>query len=221
MEQESKLSREGVVFTASNIKDVEVMLEIGSIGAGNAIVALSNLLHELIRVEVPKLHMAPLHLVPKIYGKHDTPVAAVFMQLRDSANCDLMVVFELKEAKRIAQLITKLVEGKTDLSMEHSAIKELGSIMLCSFLSAIANFASTEFVPLPPQLLFDDFDAIIDGLLVNQALCSDRAAVFDARFKSTRGSTDGCLIMFPSEELQKMLTKRGKKLLEGDWTPER
>jgi len=219
IEQDSKLSREGIIFTASNIKDVEVLLEIGSIGAGNATVALSNLLHELIRVEVPKLHMAPPHLVPKIYGKHDTSVAAVFMQLRDSANCDLMLVFELKEAKRIARLITNLAE--TDPSMEHSAIKELGSIMLCSFLSAIANFASTEFLPGPPQLLFDDFDAIIDGLLVNQALCSDKAAVFDARFKSTRGSADGCLIMFPSEELQKMLMNRGKKMLEGDWTPER
>ena len=221
VEPDSKLADEGQVFTTANLKDVEVLLEIGSIGAGNATVALSNLLHELIRIEVPRLHMAPPHLIPKIYGKHDMPVVAVFMQLRGTANCDLMLVFEVEEAKRIAALMMNSDEAESNPSMEQSAIVELGSIMLCSFLSAMANFTSKELVPDPPQLIIDDFDAIIDGLLVNQALCSTKAAVFDARFKRIHGSADGCLIMFPSVELQAMLTNEGKKLLESDWTPQK
>jgi chemotaxis protein CheC len=217
LKQQSKLAGEGQVYTTANLSDVEVLLEIGSIGAGNATVALSNLLHELIRVEVPRLHMAPPHLVPKIYKKHDTTVAAVFMQLRGSTDCDLMVVFDIDEAKKIAALMMDSAGGEADASMENSAIVELGSIMLCSFLSAMANFASTELVPGPPQLILDDFDAIIDGLLVKQALCSERAAVFDTSFRRIHGSADGCLIMFPSAGLQTMLTQQGKKLLETDW----
>lgn len=220
-QQELRWANEDVVFTSSKVNDAEMLLEIGSIGAGNATVALSNLLHELIRIEVPKLHMAPPHLIPKIFGKHDTPVAAVFMQLRGSADCDFLLVFELKEARRIARLMTKITERETDTAMKRSAIEELGSIMLCAFLSAIANFAAIELLPSPPQLIFDDFDAMIDGLIVKQALCSDEAAVFNTCFKSARGCADGVLIMFPSVQLRKMLTNRGKRLLEGDWSPQR
>ncbi len=37
-------------------------------------------------------------MVPGIYEKHDTLVAAIFMQLRGTADCDLMLIFEAAEA---------------------------------------------------------------------------------------------------------------------------
>jgi chemotaxis protein CheY-P-specific phosphatase CheC len=55
----------------SNINDIDILTEIGSMGAGNATVALSQIIHEPIKIEVPKMHLAPPHLVPKIYNKHE------------------------------------------------------------------------------------------------------------------------------------------------------
>jgi chemotaxis protein CheC len=138
-------------------------------------------------------------------------VAAVFMQLRGKADCDIMLLFEAEEAKKIADIMTRGIDA--DQEMETSAIEELGSIMICSFLNAMANFTSTELLPTPPQLIYDAFDAVIDGLLAKQALCSDLAAIFDARFKRSASSAEGYLIMFPGRELQKMMTDKGKKWL--------
>jgi chemotaxis protein CheC len=196
---------------SSESVELGILLELGSIGAGHATVALSTMLHEQVNVEVPRLHTKPPHMVPRIYAKHDTAVAAVFMQLRGKADCDIMLLFEAEEAKKIAELMTRGIDA--DPELEASAIEELGSIMICSFLNAMANFTSIELLPTPPQLIYDAFDAVIAGLLAKQALCSDLAAIFDARFKRSTSSAEGYLIMFPGRKLQKMMTDNGKKWL--------
>ena len=193
------------------ISDEDVLLEIGSMGAGHATIALSTLLQEQISVEVPRLHTKPPHMVPAIYNRHDTVVATVFMQLRGEAKCDIMLIFEAEEAKKIAGLMTGDISVDSDI--ESSALEELGSIMIGSFLNAMANFTHTELVPTPPQLIYDTFEPIIDELLAKQALCSDIAAIFDARFKRRGSSAEGFLIMFPGEKLKHMLANSGKKWL--------
>ena len=209
--EQKNRNKKVAVGNSEKVSDEDILFEIGSIGAGHATVALSTMLHEQVNVEVPRLHTEPPHLVPRIYAKHDTAVAAVFMQLRGKADCDIMLLFEAEEAKKIAELMTRGIDA--DQEMEASAIEELGSIMICSFLNAMANFTSTELLPTPPQLIYDAFDAVIDGLLAKQALCSDLAAIFDARFKRSTSSAEGYLIMFPGRELQKMMTDKGKKWL--------
>jgi chemotaxis protein CheC len=195
--------------------DFDVLLEIGSMGAGHATTTLSKVLHEPIKIEVPRVHLSPPHLVPRIYGKHDTIVTAVFMQLRGTADCDIMVIFEEAESKKIAKYMTDALEdGEVTTEMEMSAIEEMGSIVLCSFLNAMADFTLTKLVSTPPQLIIDSFDAIMDGLLIKQALCSEVAVIFDARFKRCDGSAEGVIITFPSDELQRMLARKGKGWLD-------
>ncbi len=197
---------------SSSISDISILTEIGSIGAGNATVALSKIIQEPIRIEVPQMHICPPHLVPRIYDKHDTVVTAIFMQLRGNADCDIMLIFEAQEATKIASLMARSA-GSRKPEIEMSAIEELGSIMIGSFLSAMGDFTGTELIPNPPMVLCDCFDAVIDSLLLKQALCSDLAAIFDARFKRSNSSAEGFLITFPSAKLRRMLTEKGKEWL--------
>jgi len=78
----------------------------------------------------------------------------------------------------------------------------------------MADFTGIELIPNPPQVINDCFDAVIDSLLVKQALCSDIAVIFDARFKRRNSSAEGFLITFPSAELLKMMIDKGKKWLD-------
>jgi chemotaxis protein CheC len=195
-----------------SVSDIDILTELGSIGAGNATVALSKIIQETIKIEVPKMHLSPPHLVPGIYDKHDTVVTAIFMQLRGNADCDIMLIFEAQEATKIADLMARSADCEKP-EVEQSAIEELGSIMICSFLSAMADFTGTELIPSPPVVLCDCFDAVIDSLLLKQALCSDLAVIFDARFKRSNSSAEGFLITFPSTQLRQVLADKGKKWL--------
>lgn len=207
-----------IVNSKELLTDLDIILEIGNIGAGHATTTLSKILNEPIKIELPRVHITLPHLAPRIYGKHDTIVAAIFMQLRGTADCDIMLIFEEEESKKIAELMTNAIDmDEVTPEMKMSAIEELGSIVLCSFLNAMADFTLTKLVSTSPQLIIDSFDAIIDGLLIKQALCSEIAVIFEARFKRYNSLTEGFLITFPSDRLQKMLAQKGKKWL-GDYS---
>jgi len=201
------------VDSKENFTDFEILLEIGSMGAGHATTTLSQVLGEPIKIEVPRVHIALPHLVPRIYAKHDTIVAVVFLKLRGTADCDLMLIFEETEFKKMAELMINAVEKEVTREMELSTIEEMGSIVLCSFLNAMADFTLTKLVSPPPEVIIDSFDAIMDALLIKKSLCSEVAVIFDARFKRCNSSTEGFLITFPSYKLQEMLAKKGKEWL--------
>lgn len=192
--------------------DLEIFLELGSIGAGNAATSLSEIFQEQISIEVPKIHTVPPHLVPKFYEKHETPTTAIYMKLRGEAACDILLLFEAEEAKKIAAMMTMMPEEELDPETEASAIEELGNIVIGSFLTALSDFTGVNLVPKPPQRATDSFDAILDSFLIKQLLASDMAIIFDTHFKRSDGNVSGILMMFPSKQLKNALTEKAK-----DW----
>jgi chemotaxis protein CheC len=127
-------------------------------GSGHATTALSEIVRERIMVEVPRVHVVPPHLVPKIYGMHNQPMTVIYMQLRGEPNCDFLLAFEPEEVKNIVAIMTMASSpDETSPEMEAPAMQELGSIMICSFLTAVADFADIKLVPAPPQLITDTF----------------------------------------------------------------
>ena len=189
-------------------------LELGSIGAGHAATSLSEVFGEQISMDVPKIYTLPPHRVPSFYGRHDVPTTAIYMELRGEADCDILLLFEIEEAKKIASTMTFMPIEELDAETEASAIEELGNIVIGSFLTALADFTGADLVPNPPQRANDSFDAILDTFLIKQLLTTDMAILFDTRFKRADGNISGILMMFPSKKLQNILTEKAKGWME-------
>jgi len=214
---EKKSVSETDVWASDKGADLGILLELGSIGAGNAATSMSEIFQEQILIEVPKIHTLPPHLVSKFYQKHDVPTTAIYMQLRGEADCDMLLLFEVEEAKKIAAMMIMAPSPEdVDPEMEASAIEELGNIVIGSFLTALSDFTGVNLVPNPPQRVVDSFDAILDSFLIKQLLASDRAIVFDTYFKRADGNISGILMMFPSRQLQNVLTEKAKKWVTGN-----
>ena len=194
-------------------QDLDILIELGNIGAGNATTALSEMLNEKIVVEVPRLHLSEPHLVPKIFDKHDQIMAVIHMQLTGDTDCDILLLFELEESKNIASMMTMTPTEELDPEMENSAIEELGNIMIGGFLTAISDFTGISLVPMPPQLVRGSFDAILDSFLVKQALVSDVALIFDGCFKRSSSKAAGTILVFPSEEMKQLLVDKSREWL--------
>ena len=192
--------------------DLEIFLELGSIGAGNAATSLSEIFQEQISIEVPKILALPPSKVPGFYGKNGVQSTAIYMQLRGEADCDVLLIFEVEEAKKIAAMMTMMPIEELDPEMESSAIEELGNIVIGSFLAALSDFTNVNLVPHPPERTTDTFGAILDKFTVKQLISSDMAIIFDTYFKRPDGNISGVLMMFPSEKMQNVLTEKAK-----DW----
>ena len=55
-------------FDSQNQVNREILVELGNIGAGNATTALGDMINETIVVEVPRVHVSPPHLIPRIFS---------------------------------------------------------------------------------------------------------------------------------------------------------
>ncbi|XHH07898.1 MAG: chemotaxis protein CheC [Candidatus Bathyarchaeia archaeon] len=194
--------------------DLGILQEIGNIGAGHAATSLSTVLQQDVSIDLPRVCSVPTHLVAKYYEKGDAPTTAVLMQLQREYECDILLMFDQIEAKKIAALMTMApsVEELDDL-MEESAIQELANIVIGSFLTAISDFTNVTLIPTPPLRVVDSFNSILDNLLVKQSMIAERALVFDACFKRQGTDAKSILIIFPSASLKAILLEKSKEMM--------
>jgi chemotaxis protein CheC len=193
--------------------DLGILLELGSIGAGHAATSLSSVLQELITIDVPKIHTLKPHLIPKYYNEHDVLTTAIYLQLSDQFGCDILLMFDSAEAKKIAAMMAMCAVDQLDAEMEKSALQELANILIGSFLTSISDFTGVQLMPTTPETVTDVFDAIIDHFLIKQSLVSDNALIFETRFKRNGEDTKCKLMIFPTEELKGMLVEKSKSLI--------
>ena len=194
--------------------DLGILLELGSIGAGHAATSLSDVLQEPITIEVPKIHTMKPHLIPKFYNQHDVVTTAIYLQLNDKLGCDILLMFESNEAKKIAAMMTMAPSvEELDPAMETSALQELGNILIGSFLTSISDFVGISLLPSTPETITDVFDAIIDNFLIKQSMISENALIFETKFKRHSEDAKCILMIFPTEELKGMLIEKSKSLM--------
>ncbi len=194
--------------------DLGILLELGSIGAGHAATSLSDVLQQPISIEVPKIHNIKPHLIPQFYNLHDTPTTAIYLQLTDKYGMDILLTFEQMEAKKIAAMMTMAPSvEELDPAMETSALQELGNILIGSFLTSISDFVGISLLPSTPQTVTDAFDAILDNFLIKQSMVSDNALIFETRFKRNGEDAKSILMIFPTDELKKLLVEKSKSMM--------
>ena len=197
--------------------EIDILREIGSIGAGSATTALSELTQQKISIDVLDLHIVPPIQVPSLLGLNDMPTTVVYERLPGDASCDILLVFQMDEMKKLLSIMMQTSFGsvEVDEAMETTAVEELGNIVLGAFLSAISNFTGLVLVPVPPKHVTDMFDAILDGFLAKLCLQRKDAVLFKTRFKCGEEIAQGMLIVFMSEKLQNLLVQKGKEWMKG------
>jgi chemotaxis protein CheC len=205
------------INSASNVAeeiDLGILLELGSIGAGHAATSLSDVLQQPITIDVPKIHAIKSHLIPKFYNQHDVLTTAIYLQLSDKHGCDILLMFESSEAKKIAAMMAMVSSvEELDPIMETSALQELANILIGAFLTSISDFVGVELLPTTPETVTDVFDAIIDNFLIKQSMTSENALIFETRFKRSGEDAKCSLMIFPTEELKSMLIEKSKSLM--------
>jgi chemotaxis protein CheC len=194
------------------VADLGILLELGSIGAGHAATSLSDVLQQQVLIEIPKIHkIPPITLYERYKDKDQVPTTAIYMKLADS-ECDILLMFELTEAKKIAAIMTMTPSiEELDPAMEESAIQELANILIGSFLTAISDFTGLKLMPSTPLRVVDTLGTIMDNFIVKQSMLSEQALVFDTHFKRSSDDANSMLMLFPSPELLEVLVKKSKE----------
>jgi chemotaxis protein CheC len=162
---------------------LDVLKEIGNIGAAHAATALSTLLNRKIEMTVPKVEMVSFDDMMDLAGGPENVVAGIFLRIDGDVTGSMFFILPVEHANRFIQSLVQDsgVDFQTGEVSElaASAMQELGNILSGSYLSALSDFTSLKIYPTVPALSVDMVGAIVSFGLVEVSHVSDYVIVID------------------------------------------
>lgn len=177
---------------------IDALREVGNIGAGNAAIALSQMVDKKVDLSVPKASLRPLAKVPEIAGGPETLVAGVYLHIEGDCTGSILMLIEHESAISLSKLMVTGEMGHEETQeMRRSALQETGSILSGAYLNALGQLTGLFFKPSVPGFAIDMAGAIIDHVLVDLADSEDYVLVVETDFVISGQRIMGHLILFP------------------------
>nr|WP_088033759.1 chemotaxis protein CheC [Evansella clarkii] len=162
---------------------LDVLKEVGNIGAGHAATALSSLLDKDIDMKVPQVKLEPFHMFGNMFREDMENVAAIYFRIDGEVTGSMFFMLPVKEANSFVQKLTGdtsqkiTVSNTTELAV--SALSEAGNILAGSYLTALADFTRLNLIPSPPGFAVDMASAILSYALVPLSAAADEALIIE------------------------------------------
>ncbi|NOU93410.1 CheY-P-specific phosphatase CheC [Paenibacillus sp. LMG 31456] len=181
---------------------MDVLKEIGNIGAGHAATALSKLLDKPVDMLVPKVRMVAFEEIAESVGGAEQVVIAIFLRVEGETPGNLFFIISLDSAKKLLRNLVgiEVVDDEHYTEMELSALSEIGNILAGSYLSSLADFTQLYMSPTVPALAIDMAGAILSYGLLQFGQMGDSALLIDTKFLDGNDEVEGHFFLIPDPE---------------------
>lgn len=164
---------------------LDVLKEIGNIGAAHGATALSQLLDRKIDMHVPSVELVSFEEMFDLAGGAEEVVVGIFLRIEGDLSGSMFFILSLESANRF---IRKLIgDASFDFNVPPfpeigiSAMQELGNILSGSYLSSLSDFTGLKIQPTVPSLSVDMVGAIVSFGLIEVSHSSDEVIVINTQ----------------------------------------
>ena len=190
-------------FTLDHVNDMymDVLREIGNIGAGNATTSLAAMINEQIDMKVPKVELMDAAKLSSAICPEDEIIVGIFLEVTHDITGSMMFLMQMDSAH---YLVNRLM-GKDPDNMEPfdemdlSAMKEIGNIITASYLSALSSMTNLKIAPSIPYIAVDMAAAILSVPAIQFGQYGNNALLIETEFGDDR-MIDGYFILMPEED---------------------
>lgn len=146
-----------------NSLELDTLREIGSMGTGNAATALSQMLGRAVRITLPEVRIMGYNEAIEWIGGPEEITAGVLVKLSGQLTGIMLSVQPLEFVNIVLEsMMGKAVEDYSQLTeMEHSALIEVGNIMISTFINALSGLAGIDIELTVPAFTVDMQGAIM------------------------------------------------------------
>lgn len=184
---------------------LDILKEIGNIGAGHAATALSTLLNKKIDMKVPNVRVVTFDEMIELAGGPENVVACVFLRIEGDAPGSMFFILSLEQAEYFVHQMTGEVGFQFDTppysEIALSALQELGNILSGSYLSSLSDFTQLNLYPSVPALSVEMAGAVISFGLLELSQVGDYAIVIDTALQEDEteiiNSVNGHFFLLP------------------------
>lgn len=192
-----------------NNLQIDVLREIGNIGAGNAATALAKMLNKKIDMDVPKVKILEFKDVNRILGGEETLVIGILLRVTGNLTGNIMFILEYNAAHMLVNMLMgKPIEDLGDFDeIEVSALKEIGNILAGSYLSALSSLTNLNIMPSIPDLAIDMAGAILSVPAIEFGKVGDTVLYIETEFSEGSTKVVGDFFLVPDVESYEILLK--------------
>lgn len=199
-----------ITLEAMSQQYYDVLKELGNIGAGNAMTALSQLLNCKVDMKVPQVKLLEFADVPGTMGGEEQIMAGVFLGVDGEISGSMMFLVEEGAAKHLIERMMgmSLPDAKWD-EMSISALKEVGNIITGAYLNSLSTLTNLKIYPSVPELAIDMAGAILSVPAIQFGIMGDKILLIQSQF-SDEVEINGYFILMPDlESYDKILRSLG------------
>lgn len=192
-----------------NNLQLDVLKEIGNIGAGNAATALAKLLNRKVDMDVPRAKILEFKDVSDTLGGAELPVVGILLKVSGDLTGNIMFILQQKAASMLVNMLMgrPLDEVHEFTEMEISALKEIGNILAGSYLSALSSLTNLMIMPSIPDLAIDMAGAILSVPAIEFGKVGDTVLYIETEFSEGFDKVVGDFFLVPDFDTYDVLLK--------------
>lgn len=186
----------------SQLSDVhiDVLREIGNIGAGNAATSLAQLLNKQVDMKTPVVRIMNITDVDKAMGGPETPMVAILVELFGDIHGIMMFVVGHQFTINLLQSLLgdEPVDCLHLTEMQSSALSEIGNIMIGAYVNAIASLANLNINISVPAVTADMIGSLLTVPAAEMGSASDKIIFVEDDFKNDSDIITANMMLIPS-----------------------
>lgn len=195
-----------------NDMQLDVLKELGNIGAGNAATSLSELLNEKVDISLPTVQILDVNDAVEALGGPEHVIVAILAKLYGDIEGIMMFIIERKFANSILKrLLGQEVDEENITELQQSALTEVGNIMIGAYSRSISTLSQLKLKASVPAVTVDMVGAVLNVPAAEMATVSDKVIFIQDNFFNENQTAN--MMFVPSiDSLNRLLKQLGIEL---------
>ncbi len=192
--------------------EIDVLTEVGNIGAGNAMTALSSMIGQMVDIEVPAVKILGFQEAIDYAGGAEKTIVGILVPITGEIEGEILFFLE----EDLVGLVVSTFFGPQEIDLLNlgpditSALTELGNIMAASYINAISGLTGMVMQVEIPMLTVDMLGAIMSVPASELGEMSDKLLYIDNLMIIDKVSVKSKMMFLPKvESLDKLLRTLG------------
>lgn len=190
---------------------MDILKELGNIGAGNAATSLASMISKKVDMEVPNVRVLDFKEVATILGGEENLIVGIYFELTEDIVGNMMFALDLKSAINLTNLLYNREKEGTELNdMDISALSEVGNILASSYANSLSALTGLKIFISIPLITVDMAGAILSVPAIQFGHIGDHALMIETVFIEDAKLVSGNFFLLPDpESFDKILKSLG------------
>ena len=188
---------------------MDVLKELGNIGAGNAVTALSKMMGKKVTMEVPRGHVLEFTKASEILGGAEAEVTGIYFRMEGDISGNIMFLLPVDSSRALLNMIMGGLRDTGEFGeMDLSALEEVGNILAGSYISSLSTMTGMDIKISVPALAMDMAGAVLSVPIIQFGRMGDSVLLIETHFFEGNTHVKGNFLLIPDVESFANLMKK-------------